>query len=80
MPAPVPAVEEQITVETDLEVPDSNEINAGSVKSYSNHGSNLEKTIRKNLGSLEKVKVVTTDEKLKKALGEIIQEFNDSER
>ena len=74
--------EEQITIETveDLEVPNSNEINAGSVKSYSNHGSNLEKTIRKNLDSLEKVKVVTTDGKLKKALDEIIQEFNDSER
>ena len=76
------AVEEQITIETveDLEVPNSNEINAGSVKSYSNHGSNLEKTIRKNIDTLEEVKVVTTDEKLKKALDEIIQEFNDSER
>ena len=51
------AVEEQITIETveDLEVPNSNEINAGSVKSYSNHGSDLVKTIRKNLDSLEKI-------------------------
>ena len=67
-------------METDLEVPSSNEINAGFVKSYSKHGSNLEKTIRKNLDSLEKIKVVTTDGKLKKALDEIIQEFNNSER
>ena len=49
------AVEEQITVETDLEISISNEINAGSVKSYSNHGSDLVKTIRKNLDSLEKI-------------------------
>ena len=35
----------------------------------------LEKTIPKNLDSLEKIKVVTTDGKLKKALKEIIQEY-----
>ena len=76
------AVEEQITIETveDLEVPNSNEINAGSVKSYSNHGSNLEKTIRKNIDSLERIKAVITDVKQKKAIDEIIQEFNDGER
>ena len=64
------------TVEN-LEVPNSNEINAKSVKkSYSKHGSNLEKTIR-NIDNLERIKSLITDEKLKKALDEIIQEFDD---
>ena len=77
------ALEEQITMETveDIEVPTSNEINAGSVKkSYCNHGSNLEKTIRKNIDSLERIKIGITDVKQKKAIDEIIQEFNDGER
>ena len=67
------------TVE-DLEVPNSNEINDGSVKkSYSKDGSKLEKTVRKNIDSLERIKATITDVKQKKAIDEIIQEFNDGE-
>ena len=68
------------TVE-DLEVPNSNEINVGSVKkSYFKDGSKLEKTIRKNIDSLERIKAVVADAKQKKAIDEIIQEFKDGER
>ena len=76
------AVEEQITMETletELDVPNSNEIIAVK-KSYSNFGSKLEKTIRKNIDSLERIKIGITDVKQKKAIDEIIQEFNDGER
>ena len=77
------AVEEQITVEIDLEAPNSspnsNEINAEFIKkSYSKHGSNLEKTIR-NIDNLERIKAAVIDVKQKKAIDEIIQEFNDGE-
>ena len=42
--------------------------------------SHIEKTIRKNMDSLERIKAVITDVKQKKAIDEIIQEFNDGER
>ena len=63
-------------------VPDySNEItiNAKCVKiSYFKHGS--WKIIWKNIDSLERIKAVMTDRKLKRTLDEIIEEFKDRER